>query len=159
MMHIETGDMWSALPDADLFLVTTNSTLRKSDGALVMGRGSAKEAKQRFPLLPVLAGTYIRKKGLQNDIYGLMTDIIPGNNPIGLFQVKTFYGDAARLEIVDYSTRLLSVVLDHRPYTDVHLNFPGIGNGRLNESDVASILNKYLEKHSERITIWKKECQ
>jgi hypothetical protein len=47
-MKLTNGNMWSAYPQADLFLITTNSTL-KNDGCLVMGKGIALEAAQRFP--------------------------------------------------------------------------------------------------------------
>ncbi len=42
------GDMWTAYDDADLFLITTNSTLKKN-GVLVMGRGIARQACDRCP--------------------------------------------------------------------------------------------------------------
>lgn len=40
--------MWTAYDDADLFLITTNSTLKKN-GVLVMGRGIARQACDRCP--------------------------------------------------------------------------------------------------------------
>lgn len=42
------GDMWSVYDDADLFLITTNSTLKKN-GALAMGRGIAQQARAASP--------------------------------------------------------------------------------------------------------------
>jgi len=43
-MRLEQGDMWSVYDRADLFLVTTNSTLTKS-GKLVMSAGIARQAR------------------------------------------------------------------------------------------------------------------
>ena len=40
MPHFQRGDLWTAFAPTNLFLITTNSTIRK-DGALVMGRGIA----------------------------------------------------------------------------------------------------------------------
>lgn len=47
--------MWSAYDDADLFLITTNSTLKKN-GALLMGRGIARQARDLFPGLDLALG-------------------------------------------------------------------------------------------------------
>jgi hypothetical protein len=48
MPQFQQGDMWSAYNRANLFLVTTNSTLKRNN-ALVMGRGIARQARDRFP--------------------------------------------------------------------------------------------------------------
>ncbi len=55
MPQFRLGNMWTAYEPADLFLITTNSTIRR-DGALVMGRGIARQAKERFPDLDVTLG-------------------------------------------------------------------------------------------------------
>ena len=47
MAIFKHGDMWQALAHVDHFLVTTNSFLRR-DGCLVMGRGMALQAVQRY---------------------------------------------------------------------------------------------------------------
>jgi hypothetical protein len=47
--------MWTAYQSADLFLITTNATIT-ARGALVMGRGIARQAKERFPGLNVALG-------------------------------------------------------------------------------------------------------
>jgi hypothetical protein len=52
MPQYKRGDMWSAWDSADLFVITTNSTLRLGDKNLVMGRGIALQAKSAFPALP-----------------------------------------------------------------------------------------------------------
>lgn len=55
------GDMWTAFEQADLFLITTNSFLRKSDASLVMGAGIAWEAREQIGL--VKTGAELRLKG------------------------------------------------------------------------------------------------
>ena len=44
MPYFQRGDMWTAFATADLFLITTNSTIRK-DGALVMERGQSRQSR------------------------------------------------------------------------------------------------------------------
>ncbi|MCO5205659.1 MAG: hypothetical protein M9928_11545, partial [Anaerolineae bacterium] len=58
MPQYRQGDMWSAWDSADLFVITTNSTLR-ADGALVMGRGIARQARNRFPGIAAALGRAI----------------------------------------------------------------------------------------------------
>lgn len=59
-MKLATGDLWSNTDD--LTLVTGNSTLRR-DGALVMGRGAAAEALDRYPGCNFVFGDLIRAAG------------------------------------------------------------------------------------------------
>lgn len=58
MPIFQRGDMWRAFDDADLFLITTNAVL-KSNWALVMGRGIAKQARDRFPGIDLAIGRQI----------------------------------------------------------------------------------------------------
>lgn len=53
-----TGNMWDSYEVADLFLITTNSTLTRPN-KLVMGRGIALQAKERFPGLDTALGRQI----------------------------------------------------------------------------------------------------
>jgi len=71
MPHFQRGDMWPAFATAGLFLITTNSTIRK-DGALVMGRGIARQARDRFPGLAVNLGRYILNTCGRLGNYGLL---------------------------------------------------------------------------------------
>lgn len=125
------GDMWHT--SADLKLVTTNSYVRK-DGALVMGRGAALQAKEKYPDLPYIAGATIKHMNR----YGLR--IFPQYNT-GLFQVKYSYSDDASLELIDFSTNMLCA-LAHVYCGTIVLNFPGIGNGRLSRDDVMPIVKR-----------------
>lgn len=47
MPQFRPGNMWTAYAAADLFLISTNSTIRQ-DGALVMGRGIARQANDAY---------------------------------------------------------------------------------------------------------------
>ena len=50
-MQLITGDLWEEVGKADLLFVTTNGVVTKAD-ELVMGRGCAREAKERLSSLP-----------------------------------------------------------------------------------------------------------
>ena len=145
--------MWSVFNDSDLFLITVNSTL-KTNGNLVMGRGIAKEAKDRFPILPVIAGAYLEKAGLDQQFFGIARQLIPGN-PIGLFQVKHHYRSDATLNLIKESSKMLANILSSESdLSRVHLNAPGIGNGRLNTEPVFKLIGEILGDYSDRLTIW-----
>jgi hypothetical protein len=58
MPIFKTGDMWTAFDEATLFLLTTNATIKRN-GALVMGRGIARQARDRFPGLDAALGKQI----------------------------------------------------------------------------------------------------
>lgn len=137
------GNLWDEIGTADLLLVTTNSSLRK-DGSLVMGRGAAFEAKERYPKLPYALGEGI--KSLPTKIYGLAlwTDIYDQGTLIGAFQVKYVWQDDALLELIAYSAGFLQGVA--WDYKRIAMNFPGIGNGRLSRP-LAEIFLTPLPSH------------
>ena len=123
----EVGDMWSIWEETDLFLITTNATL-KANGALVMGRGIAREARDRFPGLDLALGKAIGESGR---VYGLLVSPRWPAKKLGAFQVKRHYREPADLELIRFSTEQLLAWLEEHPGVRVDLNFPGIGNGGL----------------------------
>lgn len=146
-MILEKGNMWDAFGSGGLFLLTTNPIVRK-DGAVVMGRGIAKEAATRFPTLPYDFGKRLFLKR-------------PGGRPwtvgeigyydgwcIGFFMVKDHWREPAKLEIIQESVNDLKA--SARGYTHVNLNFPGIGNGKLKREDVLPI----IEQLPDNVHVW-----
>ena len=83
MPQFKTGDMWTAYTTADLFLITTNSTLKTSSHALVMGRGIARQAKERFPGLDIALGGQIQALCGNQGIYGLLVKPALANREVG----------------------------------------------------------------------------
>lgn len=151
-MNLKKGNMWNEFEDSDLFLITANSTI-KHNGELVMGRGIALEVKKRFPMFPKQVGKEISLRKRFSPIYGI-TEAVPGvPSQLRCFQVKYHWREKANIELIKYSTRLLSLVLKGGYYTNVHLNYPGIGNGNLSKREVEPVLEKYLSDINE-ITIW-----
>lgn len=89
MPKFKTGDMWSAYTAADLFLITTNSTLKKGNHALVMGRGIARQAKERFPGLDITLGRHIQVLCGNEGIYGLLVSPRWPAAKLGAFQASS----------------------------------------------------------------------
>lgn len=148
-MNFRIGNMWSVIDQAQLFLITTNSYVNQS-GELVMGRGIALETKTRYPYLPKVAGDWVVNNGFQNKFYGVITDIF--NNNIGLFQVKLHFRSSADVSVIRSSSEMLAFIINDRGLTDVHMNYPGIGAGRLERTRVLPILEEYFSHLP--ITIW-----
>ena len=146
-MKLAAGDMWSAWSSVDLFLITTNSTVRR-DGALVMGRGIAKEAATRWPRLPYSLGNRISSLG--TDKYGIIVSAFWPKTKIGAFQVKVYWGDPADLDLILFSTKKLIHWCGLHPSAAVALNFPGIGNGRQDPANVLPIIRKLPDQ----VTVW-----
>lgn len=164
MAIFKHGDMWQALAHVDHFLVTTNSFLRR-DGCLVMGRGMALQAVQRYPHLPQLFGEDVRQCCGHLGIYGvilgdsLTVEGVRGQagqmvpileSRIGLFQVKTHFAEAAELRLIERSTKELYSLAIDRPKQRFALNFPGIGNGRLSAMQVIP----YIQNLPDNVEVW-----
>lgn len=146
-MILERGNMWNVFGMGGLFLLTTNPIVRK-DGAVVMGRGIAKEAATRFPSLPYDFGKRISK--LEPGGYGHTVGEIGYYDGwcIGFFMVKDHWKEPAKLDIIQRSTDKLRRIASG--YTFVNLNFPGIGNGKLRREDVLPI----IERLPDNVHVW-----
>jgi len=133
----ELGDMWDCFDKTDYFIVTTNSYIR-SDGALVMGRGIAKQVKDAFPELPFEFAKEITHLGE----YGVIIASTPYfKTNLGIFQVKRHYSDKAELSLIQASTDDLIDFTTIAGNVRIDMNFPGIGNGHLDYYDVLPIVN------------------
>lgn len=138
-----------------IFLFTGNSYITR-DGNLVMGRGAALAVKNAFPALPEIFGAHIRAEGKSSSIplvkgfphYGLC--ILP-RVYLGVFQVKYHFMSDADLNLIAYSTYLLTEYLKANPTKKVIMNFPGIGYGRRHSNDVLPI----IQMLSDSVTIFK----
>jgi hypothetical protein len=149
-MQLRRGNMWSAWNQADLFLITTNSIIKKN-GALVMGAGIARQARDRFPGIDLALGGHIHlKRGGSGSLYGLIVSPKWPHAKLGAFQVKYHWKDRADTEIIQFSVECLLEWLEHFPDAKVHLNFPGIGNGKLSPEEVMPL----IEALPDNVTVW-----
>jgi hypothetical protein len=148
-MEIVQANLWLSQPLPVIIVVTTNATI-KSNGALVMGRGAALEAKQRAPEIPMQCGRAIQRYMLRNhlartqNMYGFLP-VRPWNKPgkvgFGIFQVKKEFNQKAELPLINYSCQTLAQWVRQTEFAcPVRMNFPGIGNGGLPRDIVEPIL-------------------
>ncbi|MAU00704.1 MAG: hypothetical protein KC449_22540 [Anaerolineales bacterium] len=149
MPQFKRGDMWTTFAAADLFLITTNSAIRK-DGVLIMGRGIARQARERFPGLAEALGQHILNTCGELGEYSLLISPRWPTAKLGAFQVKRHYNQTACLELIRRSTAALRAWCIEYPDASVHLNFPGVGYGRLRREDVLPIIALLPDQ----VTIW-----
>jgi hypothetical protein len=133
-----TGDIWTVYEQTDLLVITTNSTV-KANGALVMGRGVAQQARDRMRGLDRYLGRQIAATCGSRGEYNLLTAIWPGVH-IAALQVKYHYTHPADPALITRSLAALAAwIATHHPRR-VDMVFPGIGNGKLHRADVLPLL-------------------
>lgn len=135
MREVE-GDLWAFHAAGHWVVITTNGTVRH-DGACVMGRGIALQAKERFPDLPYALGDRLRQHG--NRVFAFP------RWRIFTFPVKDAWSDRASLPLIRASIEQLIVHADSRRLSEVYLVRPGTGNGRLAWKDVRPALASKLD--------------
>ncbi len=165
MTIFKKGDMLSPenIQKSDLTLLTTNATLNARD-ALVMGAGIARQARDRWPGLDLALGQSIRIKcsayspfeyrdrhyKVYQPPYNLIISPDWPRKKVGAFQVKSRFYIPASFDLISTAvSHLVSWCTEH-PEAVVHLNFPGIGNGRLPRSKVLLLVRKL----SDKVVIW-----
>ena len=131
------GNLWDYYDKGEWIVITTNGSI-KNNGACVMGRGVAKDARDRFPNLDKVLGKAIQVFGNQLFVLNSLT----GMRLIS-FPVKHNYYEKADLNLIEKSCKQLSFVT--RPNMTIYLPRPGCGNGGLDWKDVKPILEKYLD--------------
>ncbi len=157
----------------DVVCITTNGFVSKN-GKAVMGRGCAKEIKEREPGIDVILGTKIRELGPGVLPLKTLADgktilsfpvkpasvIYDGNNIVNHAKNKFEVGDEvpgyfakAELEIIEESARALRRMADSMPeWNNIILPRPGCGAGELTWSDVKPILAKYFDHRFSVVT-------
>jgi hypothetical protein len=151
MAQYKTGDIWKTLNTTDLLLITTNSMLNNKN-ELVMGKGIAEQAKDKYPMLPKLFGSLITP----NSLYGVMTfDNWPTSRKlyehIACFQTKINPFEKSTLDIIDESISVLNHLANYLPKIKFNLAYPGIGYGGLKEKDVKPLVDTLPDN----VFIWK----
>jgi len=128
----ENGNMWDIWDLTDKFIFTGNSTVKRN-GALVMGRGIAREVRDRFTGIDLKIGNAIKFDVGQN--YGFLE-----GSKICVFQVKHHWGNPASLQLVRASVAKMRANVD--PTLRYDMNFPAIGNGGLSYNEVYPLIKE-----------------
>jgi len=127
------GDMWDYPLDIVQFCITTNGYVKTNKRA-VMGKGCAKQARDRFPDIDLALGKKIKLNGnIFQPIY-----ISPF---ILSFPVKHHWRDKADLDLIACSTLDLKKWAINRPQATIILPRPGCGNGQLDWEVVKPIVS------------------
>ncbi len=133
-----TGNIWRVRCDA--IVIPTNGDVNRH-GEAVMGRGLARQAAGRYPLLPKVLAMLLREHG--NHVFDAYR---PRGLPIIVtFPVKDHWHHIARLDLIEQSAQELVVMADHHEYLRVALPRVGCGNGALDWKDVQPILTRHLD--------------
>ena len=148
-MRIIKEDLWKC-DTGTMIVVTTNSTLNK-DGALIMGKGAAKQLRDFMPGIDLEIGQILRPLP---KTYGFLPIRLSEYEiyKVGIFQTKRYYADNAEMDLINTSLIKLRAFLQENPKLDVRLNFPGIGCGKLNRDVVEFFLRMHL-RDLDNITI------
>lgn len=147
MPQFKTGDIWT-VPKNEWIVITTNSFVKK-DGSLVMGRGVAKEALEKDPMLDKLLGGFVKQTCGHLGFYGCA---IIAKYKMAALQTKFHYSNKSSIELINRSIkRLRGSIL---PFERVNMVFPGIGYGQLSARDVYLSCLKDLPGY---YTIWSKD--
>jgi len=142
-MKESTGNLWNAKPEF-IKCVTTNGVIKKN-GELVMGAGIALQAKEKYPQLPGLLGSYVRSGG--NMVYYLE------ELNIASFPTKNNWKDKSDIQLIVKSCTQLSAMLENINRYAV-LSRPGCGKGGLDwEREVKPSILKVLSDRVWVITI------
>ena len=119
----------------DVYLFTGNSTVRK-DGGVVMGRGAARQCRDIWPNLARNLGSQLEK---DSEASLLWVDVNQYQR-LGWFKVKNHWQESADLDLIAKSAGELAKEAVWYAHSTFHMNFPGIGNGRLAMKDVMPLL-------------------
>lgn len=140
-----TGDLWtyrSGLGNT-IRIITTNGTV-KANGAMVMGRGCARQARDRFPGLDMRLGRWVKAKG--------NVPLICSDLKLMTFPVKDRWDHAAKLSLIRDSAIQLAASAGADPDTVYVLPRPGCGNGWLRWEKVKPVLEDVLPDNVHVIT-------
>jgi len=134
-MTILTGDLFAQYDLGHSICITTNGVIN-SRGRVVMGRGCALQAAERWPYLPKLVAEHVREHG---NVPGL---ILPR---IYTFPVKDHWAQPASLSLIRQSAvNIIGLFNATGTTSKLFIPRPGCGNGMLAWRDVRPVLEEVL---------------
>ena len=126
-MKIVTGDIWDH--PADVVCIPINGFIKRN-GAAVMGRGVALQAKDKFAGLEFTVGDHLKWEG---NVVGLIDWF---EHWFLLFPTKHHWSQPSDLDLIETSARQLREIALAAPDTTYVLPRPGCGNGGLDWEEV-----------------------
>lgn len=143
IMIEEQCNIWDKYEQGEWICILTNCNTN-SRGEAVMGRGIAKEAKDRFPDLPRIIGRYLRNGGFE--VHIPMDRII-------VFPTKIDWRQMSSIKLIITSCHQLMDIMDSLNIQRVYLPRPGCGNGGLLWQDVRTAIEPLLDDRV--IVVWR----
>ncbi len=143
-----TEDLFADTASQSAVIITTNGTLKQrmpGKGQVgiaprgVMGRGCAKQAKDRYPWMERRLGELLVAQG--NHVHILCHEL---TLVLVSFPVKHEWHERADLELIAQSAQELRIMADTYEWTRVLLPRPGCGNGGRTWDEVRPILESYF---------------
>ena len=153
MVVYRHGNYWSEYSDSDLFVFTGNGLL-KSNGALVMGAGTARQVRDKFLGIDLVIGNAIRKKFNSNEknLYEynfLVSEKWPAAK-MGVFQSKLHFEDPSNLDLIQKGIDKLNSWCNDHPKSRIDIPMPGVGHGELPIDKVKPLLDNL----SDNVNVW-----
>lgn len=136
------GDLWDY--PADIRCITTNGFV-KQNGACVMGRGCAKEARDKFPGIDKALGRAILTVGNHVNLLLEYGNIVS-------FPVKHTWNQQADPELIKRSAEELLILTNAYGWDTVVIPRPGCGNGGLKWENLKPLLEPILDDRFHIIT-------
>ena len=132
------GDLWRIICDARV--ITTNGTITNA-GRGVMGKGVARDAKQRYLGVEGKLGRMLAQHG--NHVCLLVE---PPEIPLIAMPVKHEWHERADYDLIRRSAgELVELVDQHPEWTTVVMPRPGCGNGKLYWANVEKVIRPVLD--------------
>ena len=117
-----------------LLFVSTNGFVKKN-GDAVMGRGCAKEAKQRIRACEWFLGQHINENG------NIPTILKLKEGELGILPVKHNWWEEADLALIRISAKYVDELAFERGNWELHIPRLGCGNGKLRWEEVHPLLS------------------
>lgn len=137
-MHEVEGNLWDWVPNSshvDARVVTTNGSVNVK-GEAVMGKGTALQARSKFPELAVLLGQKLKKHG--NHVFKFRI----GNDYIVTFPTKrNWYDRKSDESLIAQSFQELRLMVKAMEWEVVVMPKPGAGVGGLDWNNLKHYLN------------------
>jgi hypothetical protein len=129
------GDIWEHADRGEIIVITTNGSLTR-DGRAIFGRGVARQAAVRFPLLAEKLGSLLIEQG--SHVFDL-------DNGVVTFPVEETPWSLPDLRIIARSARELRILADNSGWRRIVVPRPGCGGGGLSWKEVKPLLESCFD--------------
>jgi len=129
------GDIWEHAERGEIIVITTNGSLTR-DGRAIFGRGVARQAALRFPMLAEKLGSLLAEQG--SHVFYL-------DNGVVTFPVEETAWSQPDLRIIARSAEELRRLADRSGWQQVIVPRPGCGGGGLAWMEVQSLLVPWFD--------------